>query len=108
MSPTFTPHILTIKIFSAGPAKASTKDLADQMMQFGTLVDVSVTPMKFDGMSLVPDAAPAAAAPVESAPAKKVVAKKAPAKAAAKKAPAKVAVKKAPAKKAPAKKVTQK
>lgn len=78
MSPTFTPHILTIKIFSAGPAKASTQDIADHMMQFGTLVDVSVTPMKFDGMSLVPAAAPAAAAPIESAPAKKIVTKAAP------------------------------
>ena len=86
MSPTFTPHILTIKIFSTGPAKASTKDLADHMMQFGTLVDVSVTPMKFDGMSLVPDAPPAAAAPVENAPAKKVVTKAAPTTAKAPKA----------------------
>jgi len=78
MSPTFTPHILTIKIFSAGPAKASTKDLADHMMQFGTLVDVSVTPMKFDGMSLVPDVAPVAA-PKAEATAAKVEVRKAPA-----------------------------
>ena len=86
MNPMFTPHILTIKIFSAGPAKATAKEIADHMMQFGTLVDVSVTPMKFDGMSLVPDAAPATAAPVESAPAKKVVTKAAPTTAKAPKA----------------------
>ena len=75
MNPMFTPHILTIKIFSAGPAKATAKEIADHMMQFGTLVDVSVTPMRFDGMSLVPDETPADAPPVESAPPKKVAPK---------------------------------
>ena len=86
MNPMFTPHILTIKIFSAGPAKATAKELADHMMQFGTLVDVSVTPMKFDGMSLVPDGTPADAPPVESAPPKKVAPKAAPTTAKAPKA----------------------
>ena len=75
MNPMFTPHILTIKIFSAGPAKATAKEIADHMMQFGTLVDVSVTPMRFDGMSLVPDETPADAPSVESAPPKKVAPK---------------------------------
>jgi len=77
MNPTFTPHIMTIKIFSAGPVNATSKELAESVARLGTLVDVSVTPMKFDGMSLVPDVAPVAA-PKAEATAAKVEVRKAP------------------------------
>lgn len=91
----FNPNILSIKLFSAGPVKVTPQQLAELLAPVGTIVEVTATPMVFDGNALVPAAAEAApvavtAPPVQAAAPKKEANRKVKAEAApSKKAKAK-------------------
>lgn len=50
----FSPNIISIKIFSAGPVKVTPQQLAELLAPIGTLVDMTATSMVFDGTALVP------------------------------------------------------
>jgi hypothetical protein len=63
MKTTFTPHILTIKVFSSGPIGVTPKQLSELLSSIGPIVDITATPMTFDGDKLVPTVA----APIEEA-----------------------------------------
>ena len=63
MKTTFTPHILTIKVFSSGPIGVTPKQLTELLASVGPIVDITATPMTFDGDKLVPTVA----APIEEA-----------------------------------------
>ena len=80
MSSTFTPYILTIKVFGSGTVSATPKQISELLSAIGTVVDVTSTPMTFDGDKLVPATPPAVvrAAAAPSAPAAKKAALPAP------------------------------
>ena len=67
----FTPNVLTINILVTGAMKQTPQELTDLLSPLGAILNVSSTPMVFDGTALVPAPAEAPAAVEAISPAPK-------------------------------------